>query len=873
MLILVQAFAAVYWVSPTGNDLATGRSRSASWQTLTKVNSYAVSPGFQPGDRIQFKRGNTWIGTIIINNSGTNNNPITIAAWGEGEKPIISGFTTVTGWTDEGGGVYSKTLTVESAPKIVTINNVQFAKGRTPNSDRYNPSVSDFYHIDTVTGDSIIVDSECNAATTDWDGAEIVIRSNNYWDWIVGTISNHTTTSVKFVNTYHNTIAAGFGYFIQNDLRTLDQFGEWYYGSGKIYVYFGSETPADYTVKVSSKDKLIDVNTRDYITVKNLKLEGANSAAVTTNYSSSAYNLTVDNCDFDFNYTSIYGHNAPNMTVTNCNVLRSSDKAIYDHWNSDGAYIANNTIDSTSLVIGAFDGEYSTGSGCGIVTTYSKLALGGKSIIENNIITNNGHSGMSVSGDSMIIRNNYINLYGINRSDAGGIYHGSQDDHSNMVVDKNIVLYGYLSDQLSGLPAGTTNESQYQIYFDYYSQYYTVTNNVVAYGMGGIMIHGSNHVTVTGNTIYGCKNAIKIQELNGMTAPLRNAVIKHNYIVSDAATQKNMIWARSLTNDFSSFGVIDSNYYSTNIGIAAPFATLVDTWTETYRTIADWKTYATQDSHSYMTFNKGSGTLFDYNYGKTTKTVTLTGSYLKADSTEVTGSYTLQPQEGIVLFKDTVTTINIDSMYAHYPFNINVNDTIGTQNGTNSGAVLTTSPKPNGAYDFDNNTDYIYFPINTSALTNKSYSVAFWVKFDNLPSTTGILASLFTDTRSGPSFNFSISVSTANTVVVTTRNTTPSNFASNSATGAIASAGVWYRIIVNHPKVGQAAQIFINGALSGSTGSTVTGTDRASDWRFYLGPITGSAYMGDCQIGDLKIRNKWYTATEAEYDYNGGNGR
>jgi hypothetical protein len=42
--------------------------------------------------------------------------------------------------------------------------------------------------------------------------------------------------------------------------------------------------------------------------------------ATKSSAAANAYNLTVDNCDFDFNYTAIYGHQAPNMTVTNCNI-------------------------------------------------------------------------------------------------------------------------------------------------------------------------------------------------------------------------------------------------------------------------------------------------------------------------------------------------------------------------------------------------------------------------------------------------------------------------------------------------------------------------------------------------------------------------
>jgi hypothetical protein len=110
--------AAIYYVSATGNDANPGTSTSAPWRTLSKVNSFTP----KPGDQILFKRGDTWYGTITVKASGTSASPITYGAWGTGANPVISGFTTVTGWTNEGGGIYSKPLTVESNPDIVTIN-------------------------------------------------------------------------------------------------------------------------------------------------------------------------------------------------------------------------------------------------------------------------------------------------------------------------------------------------------------------------------------------------------------------------------------------------------------------------------------------------------------------------------------------------------------------------------------------------------------------------------------------------------------------------------------------------------------------------------------------------------------------------------
>jgi hypothetical protein len=266
--------------------------------------------------------------------------------------------------------------------------------GRTPNSDRYNPHYDDYYHIDAVNGTTQFTDSECNASVTKWTGAEFVVKASTYNKWNRHRITGHTGTTLTYSGGASNyPVDNGFGYFIQNDIRTLDQFGEWFYGSDKFYMYFGAVDPATKTVKVSTKDQLIDIGGSDFITIKNISFEGANENAIETNTSAHAYNLTIDNCNFNMLHTGIYGHRAYEMIVTNCVFVNMTNQAIYNHWYSDGAYIAHNTIDSTGLVIGA--GESSWYTGKAMTITFARHDYSDKDvIIEYNTVTNSGFTGI-----------------------------------------------------------------------------------------------------------------------------------------------------------------------------------------------------------------------------------------------------------------------------------------------------------------------------------------------------------------------------------------------------------------------------------------------------------------------------------------------
>ena len=239
----LRASATDYYVSSTGNDAANGLSTSTSWKTITKVN--AEYSFFKPGDRILFKRGDVFVGTLSITKSGSIGNPITIGAYGAGENPLFVGFTTVNGWSSVGGGIYSKIIKCESPPVMVTVDDENTGMGRFPNKG--------WMSIDSHNSNLSLTDADLYSSISDWTGAEVVIRVNPY---VINhlPISSHRGQTLTFTDRTVFNLEDGYGYFIQNDLRTLDLYKEWYYNpqTSTFFMYFGSESPTSHTVKVSS---------------------------------------------------------------------------------------------------------------------------------------------------------------------------------------------------------------------------------------------------------------------------------------------------------------------------------------------------------------------------------------------------------------------------------------------------------------------------------------------------------------------------------------------------------------------------------------------------------------------------------------------
>ena len=159
-----------------------------------------------------------------------------MGAYGTGEKPVITGFTEIKSWNNEGAGIYSASLNAEGLTNMVIIDGRQFAMGRWPDN-AYNI-------FESASSNTSISDTELSSEIN-WSGAEVVIRKND-WSLDRCQITTHAgqTLSYTSLGTTQDAVVK-HGYFIQNDRRTLTSFGEWYHdkANNKIYFFFGATDP------------------------------------------------------------------------------------------------------------------------------------------------------------------------------------------------------------------------------------------------------------------------------------------------------------------------------------------------------------------------------------------------------------------------------------------------------------------------------------------------------------------------------------------------------------------------------------------------------------------------------------------------------
>ncbi|MEO9146410.1 MAG: right-handed parallel beta-helix repeat-containing protein [Ginsengibacter sp.] len=638
LFLFRSSLAVQYYVSNLGSDSNNGTDPTTSWQTLSKVNS--MSPAFVAGDRIYFKRGDTFSGTITLTTSGTVSNKILIASYGSiyDPYPVITGFTTVTAWTNLGSNIWESTNSVSSLDRfnIVVVNGVNTPMGRYPNSG--------YVTYQSHSGDTAITASGLPASTTNWTGADIVIRKNKY-TIDRGNITFHVGNTLHYKNLYADVPTKGFGTFIENDPRTLDVQNEWYYNvsTGKIRVYsVGPPT----NVKVPAHDYAFKLSNKSYINIEGLAFEGFNR---TTVYLYHTDHISVTNCTF-----TNCGQDAVNSTISSYNVIQGNS---ISQSNKDGVVIkqasndliTNNTLNNIGLFIGM--PQYNVESAI--------YVFGNSCTVTYNKIDSVQYHGIMFEGTFLNISNNFISHACIGKDDGGGTYTSSND--SGTVLSNNIVL------NVVGNTEGTPDNyaSSVGFYFDSHSQNIRVENNTVSGSAGaGIMISNAQNMIIRGNTSYNnsvsrgfTTGELRLQYI--MFDPLKNISIRNNIL---ANTTTNMpvfaIWD-AIGNSMLGYGISDSNYYVRPLNNDHYIYLLNSSGTNTNYNLSRWRTYSSQDAHSFSTpktFSSTNSIRFEYNATQFNKTVRLDAKYIDVKGNVFNGTITLAPYASSVLFKDGNTT-------------------------------------------------------------------------------------------------------------------------------------------------------------------------------------------------------------------------
>ena len=741
------ANAATYYIAPNGSDAAIG-DITHPFATLKKAWTIVVA-----GDLI-YMRGGTYNFTTqqaLAGKNGTAGNLIKVWAY-TGETPVvtfsagiagitlsgnyisfkgieINGLTTISGWTNAGNGIYTKSITCqpqEYAPagstNIVTIDGVNTPLGRYPNATATNGG---YLTIDSHSGTSSITDIDL-PSSPNFTGGELVVRRAH---WVIdrSIITNHASQTITYAafpgaKSWDITEPRtdGYGYFIQNHINTLDQFGEWCYNGTTLSMYFGTNSPTSYIVKASTVNDLFYVSNSNNVSFDNMTFQGGNCTSFKSDYSSF---ITVQNCAINYsgkyaihcNYYSTY------VQILNSVIKNSNSCAILLDEECDNALISGNRITNTGALPGMVAQIRLKGI-CEGISSY----LSDNTIVEYNKVINTGYNSIRLEGIGSIIRNNLVNTFCYIKDDGAGIYFHGGDATIKREVKNNIVLNGI------GANAGTTESNNPNgyigtatgIYMDDETDNIEISGNTVSgCCYDGISIHNALRINAHDNLVYNNRNAQidLVHDTHG--SPIRNAIIDNNVAVSlghesmggQNVTQKALQYG-TVSNDITLFGTSNNNYFISPLDNDPKFYT----WFEynsgygTLRNFAGWKTYSGQDANSHLspiTVPDVSYIRFEYNDTTVNKIVALSGTYIDAKGVQYIGSITLLPYTSNVLMRSSST--NQVPSIQNQGFQLNENSPVGTAVGT----VIASDPDAGQALTYSilsGNTNSA-FAINVSS--------------------------------------------------------------------------------------------------------------------------------------------------------------
>lgn len=630
ILFSMISHATDYYISNSGSDSNSGLSIEAPWATIAKVNSVALSPG----DMVLFKRGDTFSGQLVPK-SGSTGGQISYSAYGTGSNPVISGFETLSSWTSEGSGIYSAPTTAKNTLNMVIIDDINVPKGRYPNSG--------YLTFESFTGSTSITDNQLTG-TPNWTDAEIVIRPNR-WTLENRTITDHTNSTIAF-SALNYSLTSGYGYFIQNDIKTLDSFKEWYVKDGKFYMYFGSDIPSNHVVKVAKTDVLVNSVNKSYWSISNISIEGANDKGM------KIYNpisVSIENCSFEFcGNDGIESDGSPSgsdLTIENNTFSNINTSSIYSY--SYNTNIKNNFIFNIGLQEGM--GQRGWGNYCGISSS------GPNSTIQYNSVINSGYDGIHFRGSNTLIKNNLIDSFCSVIDDGGGIYTAGVS-YTGRVIDGNIIVNG--KEAQLGTPYSTS--ATFGIYLDEGAADITVSNNTVSnVTRGGIVLHVATNVDITGNTVYNCGRQLYFSN-NQTGVGMSSVNVTDNIFIAKESTQTCFSFV-SIYNDLA-FGSANNNIYARPILDTQTFS--IDQYNTNAITydLAGWKTLSGYDAGSTkspITISDISDFQFEYNASQSSKTIALAQPMVDSKGTKYSTSIILQPYASVVLMKDISTSVNL----------------------------------------------------------------------------------------------------------------------------------------------------------------------------------------------------------------------
>ena len=435
----------IYYISTSGSDSNDGKSPQTPFATIQQCASVAIA-----GDSCVI-RGGAYRETVKPAASGTQDNPITFVPY-QNEKVTIDGSDPITGWSLYQGNIYKArvTLPITGYSDKNFFANQLFEDGqmmieaRWPNTglDLLTPTFATAQNgtLYSTNSASLLVDSALTQPDGYWNGATLFLLGGYKWIAQSGTVTESTVGQLKVqgANGAYKRISftPNSSYYLTGTLKALDAPGEWFYDG--TYLYFwpkASDDPSQHQITAKQRNYAFDLSGKSFINISNINIF---SATILTDKTSTDNHIDRLAGKYVSHFVTIPGSTYPS------------------------APYSAHTLDS------------------GIIMN------GKNNVLENSVIQYSAGNGVSLQGDSNIVRKNTVSDV-----DYAAIYNANILAYgTNMTVEHN-TLYnsGRYGISVSGLPDPTANTNSV---FDFYSTYKISGNDIYQFGLITLDLGGIN---------------------------------------------------------------------------------------------------------------------------------------------------------------------------------------------------------------------------------------------------------------------------------------------------------------------------------------------------------------------------------------------
>jgi parallel beta-helix repeat protein len=525
-----------YHVSSTGNDGNSGLSSSTPFRTLEKINQLTLLPG----DRVLLKRGDTFYGQLVLNESGTATSLIEIDAYGTGPNPIIDGTMPLQNWR-----VSYKTMYVADLPSAPGAASQIFCDQQLMQPARF-PNAG-FLTVEAESNQERLCCSALTQADNYWAGAWVVCRKER-WIYEIQEVESSAKGILTMKSPSPYPFKPGYGFFLIRKQHQLDANKEWYHDVSAKKIFFiapNGASPENRKVEASVFSYGILIQSQRYISIKNITFsrQALDGIMVSSSHYISISNSIFKQCFRNGIFTS-------NTRGSHLSILKNQ---FYD--------IGNNGIDlnpSTGTIQGNIlkrialrEGMGGSGDG-----KYVGILAGPNSRIAENTLDSIGYCGIVAQSGDTVVRN-YVRHVCLTKDDGAAIYCYKSN---RIVILENILMNAIGNDQACSNKYFT---AAHGIYLDDSSSYCQLRNNTVLEGDYGIFLHNSFHNVLSGNVVYDNRKAqlaIQADMHVPATVSLTGNQIEDNVFFCMQPSQV-CIYGWTYKNDAQQFASYRRNYY------------------------------------------------------------------------------------------------------------------------------------------------------------------------------------------------------------------------------------------------------------------------------------------------------------------------